>query len=149
MNPICFPSLLRLTRLVSWVSRFLENCRIAKNRRSYRELTVEDVKDAQTHLIREAQQDALANECCQLLKGKQVKTDSKLISLQTFIDEHGLLLCNGRLRFVEILPYDARYPVLLPRKNWLTKFIVKFYYEKIILQVEQIKNWQLYQVVFG
>ena len=81
-------------------------------------------------MIREAKQGAFANEYCQLLKDKQVKSDSKLISLQPQIDEDGLLRCNGRLRYIGFLPYDAIYHILLPRKNWVTKLIVKFYHEK-------------------
>eukprot|EP00795_Rhopilema_esculentum_P012623 gene12623-3329_t len=59
-----------------------------------------------------------------------MKSDSKLIVLQPRIDEHGLLRCNGRLRYADFLPYDARYPIILPKKNWITKLIVKFYHEK-------------------
>ena len=93
-------------------------------------MIIEEIKDAETHIIREVQQDAFASEYHQLLKGKQVKSDSKLIPLQPRIDEDGILRCNGRLRYADFLPYDARYPILLPRKNWVTKLIVKFYHEK-------------------
>ena len=40
------------------------------------------------------------------------------------------LRCNGRLRYADILPYDARHPIILPRKTWVTKLIVKFCHEK-------------------
>ena len=91
---------------------------------------MEEIKDAEAHVIRKVQQDAFASEYHQLLKGQQVKSDSKLISLQPCIDEDGLLRCNGRLRYKDCLPYDARYPILLPRNNWVTKLIVKFCHKK-------------------
>ena len=108
----------------------MNNCRTAKEGRTQGELTHEEIKDAETHVIREVQQDAFASEYQQLLKGEQVKSDSKLVALQPRVDEDGLLRCNGRLRYAYFLPYDARHPILLPRKYWVTKLIVKFYHEK-------------------
>eukprot|EP00795_Rhopilema_esculentum_P002347 gene2347-17984_t len=130
LDPSHFSSWLRLTRLVAWVCRFLDNCRTAKKERINGELTYEEIKDAEIHIIRDVQQNAFATEYQQLLKGKQMKSDSKLIVLQPRIDEDGLLRCNGRLRYADFLPYDAKYPIILPRKNWVTKLIVKFYHEK-------------------
>eukprot|EP00112_Aurelia_sp_Birch-Aquarium-sp1_P019680 Seg4920.2 transcript_id=Seg4920.2/GoldUCD/mRNA.D3Y31 product="hypothetical protein" protein_id=Seg4920.2/GoldUCD/D3Y31 len=117
LDPSHFSSWLRLTRLVAWVCRFLDNCQTAKEERIHGELTHEEIKDAEIHIIRDVQQDAFATEYQQLLKGKQMKSDSKLIALQPRIDEDGLLRCNGRLRYADFLPYDARYPIILPRKN--------------------------------
>ena len=36
---------------------------------------------------------------------------------------------DSRLQYAEFLPYNVRYPILLPRKNWVTKQIVKYYHE--------------------
>ena len=38
--------------------------------------------------------------------------------------------CDGRLKYAEFLPHDARSPIILPRKNCVTKLIVKHYHEK-------------------
>ena len=38
--------------------------------------------------------------------------------------------CDGRLKYAEFLPQDARFPIILPRKNCVTKLIVKHYHEK-------------------
>ena len=62
LNPSRFSSWLPLTRLLAWIFHFLENCRIAKETRSYGELTVEEIKDAETYIIREMQQDTFASE---------------------------------------------------------------------------------------
>lgn len=35
-----------------------------------------------------------------------------------------------RLCFVEYLPYDVRFPMILPRGHWVTKLIVKDYHEQ-------------------
>lgn len=36
---------------------------------------------------------------------------------------------DGRLKYAEFLSYDVRYPVILPRRNWVTKLIVKHYHK--------------------
>ena len=130
LDPSHFSSWLRLTRLVAWVCRFLHNCRTSKEEKIQGELTHEEIRDAEIHIVKEVQQDAFTTEYQQLLKGKQMKSDSKLVALQPRIDEDGLLRCNGRLRYADVLPYDARHPIILPRKNWVTKLIVKFYHER-------------------
>ena len=33
--------------------------------------------------------------------------------------------CDGRLKYAEFLPHDARFPIILPRNNFVTKLIVK------------------------
>ena len=38
--------------------------------------------------------------------------------------------CDGRLKYAEYLPQDARFPIIPPRKNCVTKLIVKHYHEK-------------------
>lgn len=38
--------------------------------------------------------------------------------------------CDGCLKYAEFLPHDARFPIILPRKNCVTKLIVKHYHEK-------------------
>ena len=37
---------------------------------------------------------------------------------------------DGRLKYADFLSFDFRFPIILPRKGWLTKLIVKNYHEK-------------------
>ena len=30
----------------------------------------------------------------------------------------------------DYLPFDVKYPIILPRENWITKLIVNYYHEK-------------------
>ena len=36
---------------------------------------------------------------------------------------------DGRLKQDKILAHDVRYPIILPRKSWVTKLIVKDFHE--------------------
>jgi len=55
--------------------------------------------------------------------------NSKLVSLCPKIDEDGIIRAGGRLNYADFLPCDVRYPTILPRKNWITKLIVKHHHE--------------------
>ena len=46
------------------------------------------------------------------------------------MDEYGIIQANRRLQHAEYLPYDTRYPIILPREDWVTKVKVNWYHEK-------------------
>ena len=56
-------------------------------------------------------------------------SDSKLLGLNPRIDDDGIMLSDGRLKNAKFLSYDVRHPVMLPRKSWVTKLIVREYHE--------------------
>ena len=49
----------------------------------------------------------------------------KIIGLCPRLDEDGVIRLNTRLQYAEFLPYDVRHPIVLLRKHWVTKLIVK------------------------
>ena len=75
--------------------------------------------------------------------------DTKIISLNPQIDENGLIRSGGRLENADYLPFDVKYPIILPRGNWITKLIVNYYHEKIIMWQVKIRPWQRYHGDFG
>eukprot|EP00794_Sanderia_malayensis_P002102 gene2102-2387_t len=107
LEPSRFSSGLRLTKIVAWVYRFLNNCRTTQKRIIEDELTDEEIKDAEVSVIREMQKEVFAEEYQLLSKERQIKGNSKLVALQPRIDEDGVLRCNGRLRNADFLPYDV------------------------------------------
>ena len=56
--------------------------------------------------------------------------DTKILPLNPQIDENGLIRSGGRLESADYLPFDVKYPIILPRGNWITKLIVNYYHEK-------------------
>ena len=53
----------------------------------------------------------------------------KLLGLKPNLDDDGLMRSDGRLKQAKFLAYDVRYPIILPRKSWVTKLIVKDFHE--------------------
>ena len=104
--------------------RFITNCCLAKdNRVLINELNTEEITDAENSIIRTAQREAFSMEYIALLKGKKLSSQSKLLGLSPRLDDNKIMRSYGRLKYAEFLPYDVRYPIILPRKNWVTKLI--------------------------
>ena len=80
--------------------------------------------------MRLTQREAFCEEYTALRLGMPISNKSQLIKLIPCIDEDGIIRCEGRLKFADFLPYDTRFPIILPRGHWVTKLIVKNYHER-------------------
>ena len=99
-----------------------------RERQNSKELLPEEIRDAEEDIIQRAQREAFSDEFDELVKKKPVQ-QSILSKLNPVLDEQGLLRSDSRLRYTEYLPYDVRFPVILPRGHWVTALIVKYYHE--------------------
>ena len=125
VNPENCSRWMRLVRVQAWVNRFIQNCRLQTSDRLVGELKTDELEEAETQIIRTAQRSSFYLEYKLLKQNKPLPQNSKLLSLNPVIDEDGLLRCDGRLKYAEFLPYDVKYPVILPRNNSVTTLIVK------------------------
>ncbi|KAK3108760.1 hypothetical protein FSP39_015041 [Pinctada imbricata] len=130
IDPKRFSTWRKLLRANAWMFRFIENCKKAKSKRKSRQLSVDEINDSENHLLRQLQKEAFSDEIKALTNNQSVSRKNKLLPLQPRIDQNGILRCDGRLQFAEFLPYDTRYPIILPRGEWITKLIVKHYHEE-------------------
>ena len=113
LHPECFSSWKRYTRVYSWVMRFINNCHINKEHRVKGELSLDEIRDAKKLIIKNMQREVFY-EYVALQKRRQLPIDSKLLGLCPKLDEDGIMRSDGRLQYAEFLPYDVRYPILLP-----------------------------------
>ena len=125
LNPERYSSWTRLTRILAWVYRFLGNAKLPNLQRNCGELSVEEIRDAELSFIRNAQMNEFKDEYSALKSEKCLPTSSKLLCLYPLLDDDGMMRVNGRLKNAEFLSYNTRYPIILSRKNWITKLIVK------------------------
>ena len=88
------------------------------------------IKAAEIQIITRAQQEAFANEYLLIAKGKELPSSGKLRHLRPLINEDGILRCDGRLKYAEFVPYETRFPIILPRRHWVTTLRIKHYHEK-------------------
>ncbi|XP_070560264.1 uncharacterized protein [Ptychodera flava] len=131
LNPVRFSSWTTLKRIQAWVCRFLDNfCKLPKEERTKGELLPEEIEEAEIMIIKTMQAESFPEEYSALVGKKELPKKSKLLGLRPRLDEDGLMRCDGRLRYADYLPYDVRYLVILPQRNWVTKQIVKHYHEQ-------------------
>ena len=131
LQPSRFPSWRKLVRFREWVGRFVNNCRIHINERSYGGLACQEIADAEIEITKKVQQEAFHEYYKTLGEQKALPSNSKLLSLKLVLDEDGLLRSDSRLSYADYLPFDARFPVILLRKNSVTRLIVKSFHEGI------------------
>ena len=129
LDPKHFSSWTHLVRIHARVRRVVYNMRSKDNRRVGRELLPEEIKEAEEEIVRLAQRQAFRDEYLALSSRKPIPSKSQLTKLCPKLDEEGCIRSDGRLRFAEFLPYDTRYPLILPRGHCVTKLIVRHYHE--------------------
>ncbi|XP_068670957.1 uncharacterized protein [Montipora foliosa] len=118
-----FSSLQRLVRVTAYVMRFVSNL---KRKNEKKELTDEDLKQeeierARELWIREVQGSVLDDE----------KFDQVKVSLSLYKDDKGILRCGGRLKNAPI-PFNARFPIFLPRSSHFTNLVINECHLKVL-----------------
>ena len=65
------------------------------------------------------------------IEKEQGNTRRKYIGtvLSSIILVNGILKSNTRLRHADDLPYNVKCPVILPKRNHVTRLIIKYYHE--------------------
>ena len=105
--------------------RFINNCR-KESKLTLIEISTEEMSDAD---IKQTQWKAFEEEYLSLVNHKQLPTNSKILGFSPRLDSEGVMRPDGRLTYAEFLPYDVRYPIILPHKNWVTNLIVKYHHK--------------------
>ena len=130
LSTLRFSSIKRLVRVCAWVIRFANNCRSRKEDRVCGEISSEEYTDAETSLISMVQRDAFVDEIRALEQQRPLKGSSRLIGLQPFLDDDNVLRSNSRIQRAYQLSYDARFPIILPRKNHFTVLVIRSYHQQ-------------------
>ena len=112
------------------VNRLIENCRLPSRLRKKGALGPDEIVTSEMHFIRLAQQEEFQEEIQALKSGKGLPGKSKWLPLKPVLDEESGLRCDGRLKFADCIPWEIRYPIILPRNHQITKLIIKDSHER-------------------
>ena len=108
---------------------FVQNCQLPSQVRKEGELSPQEILGSERIIIKEAQKESFPEGYRALTTEKPISKSSKIIKLTPRLDEDGIIHCDGRLRYTEFLPFDVRFPIILPRGHWVMKLIVKQHHE--------------------
>lgn len=124
-----YSSLPKLRRIVAHWKKFAFNglCKDPTQRKTGA-LTVNELKEANTALIKITQQQASASEISELANNQQVESTSKLLAFNPFLDNDGVLRVGSRLE-VATVPFNQKSPAILPAKHTVTTLIIRHEHE--------------------
>ncbi|XP_062703946.1 uncharacterized protein LOC134286352 [Aedes albopictus] len=137
---IDFSSWGRLVRIVAYVQRFSNNCKLKRLRISYMvgPLSGQEMKSAEAYLIRQTQLESYPDEVALLqrcqrelnqFKNPLPKT-SQLYQKSPWLDQNGVLRMRGRIINCDYATEDAKHPIILPRDHPTTKLIIAHFHRK-------------------
>ncbi|XP_060665394.1 uncharacterized protein LOC132797656 [Drosophila nasuta] len=110
-----------MQRVYAFVFKFV-------NRIKHPGLNVVDVNKGTWLLLRLVQLSNLWSDVKEIRSKGFVKKSSSIASLLPFIDQFGLLRVGGRLAN-STLPYDARHPIILPRRHPITLALIAHHHK--------------------
>jgi len=118
-----FSQFYKLIRVTAYCLRFINNCQGHKSKLQNL-LEVSELERATQCLIRNVQATAFAQELKCLQLNKALSKDSKLLSLDPFLDQTGLIRVGGRLRNAN-LSYSSKHQLVLPSKHLFTNLLIE------------------------
>ena len=127
-------------RVIAWVIRFVDNCRVRKRklRRSGGPVTTQELDRAGTYWFSVMQHSHFRKEVEHVKHSKEagvgespVPSSSIISSLNPFLDDNGLLRVGGRQRNAKF-SYNSRHPIILHSKHPLTKLLIRSEHSRLL-----------------
>ena len=94
-------------------------------------LTTKEMLEARNLLLKATQQITYKQEISYLKNSDIFKKPAIVRQLNLYLDDEDLLRCRGRLQYTD-LPYDAKFPILMPKDNYLTTLIVQSMHKTVM-----------------
>ena len=111
------------------MQRFVNNCRRPLDQRERGELTHAELQCTEETIIKETQRESFREEISALKSNQSLPKKSSLLPFTPIMIE-GILRSNTRLRHSDDLPAEVKFPIILPKKNHVTRLIVKYHHER-------------------
>lgn len=145
-----FSSLQKLVSVVAACRRFVFNLKLAIKKDGLNEnktLHSVELQESMSTLIKMAQMKDFSTEILLLKKGKILRKESKIISLNPFIDDKGILRVGGRLQEAES-GYNKKHPIILTKNQNFTILVVRdIHYryfhanQQLMMNILKTKYW--------
>ena len=118
-----YSSMEKLTRVIANLLRFVHNVKNKKDE-LHGPLSQAELAASNQIIIRLVQSAAFSKEIKSLKLGEKIDAKSRLIPLNPFIDNQGILRVGGRLTHSE-LPEEQKHPILLPASHHITRLVIR------------------------
>lgn len=118
-----YSSLTKLFRVVAYCRRFLNLKKKKVERHNSPILSREEIEKAEECCIRQCQRKWFEEEIEAIEKLKKLKRNSKLLSLNPFLDDKQILRVGGRLENAN-LSENKKHQILIPKEGNLAKLLI-------------------------
>ncbi|XP_053691523.1 uncharacterized protein LOC128740039 [Sabethes cyaneus] len=143
-----FSNFTRLLRVTAYCLRFANNCRAQSTQRLKTIIvSVEEINEAETVIIRLVQQQVYSNEWKQLQNSQPIPVKSSIKWFYPIMAQDQLIRIGGRLRQAH-LPFDSKHQILLPSTHAFSSLLVRHYHEKhlhaapqLLLTILRLRYW--------
>ncbi|XP_018407682.1 PREDICTED: uncharacterized protein LOC108783580 [Cyphomyrmex costatus] len=125
-----YSSFNKLTRVQGYILRFIHNCHTNEIKHQG-ELSAIEINSAINSLVKMIQASTFSIELKLLLNNQSLSKNSKLLPLNPFLDEQGIMRVGGRLQRAD-LPYSAKYQMLLPANHPFTKLLIENEHSRLL-----------------
>ncbi|XP_050684782.1 uncharacterized protein LOC126979511 isoform X7 [Leptidea sinapis] len=119
-----------LQRIVAFMSRFLKNCKLQNQNRTFGPLTTCELNNSLNLILKICQQESFPEEYNLLTSGKLLPPKNKLLSLSPFLDDNKIIRVGGRLHS-SFYDYNVKHPVLLCSSNRICNLIFQMFHHKL------------------
>lgn len=126
----------RLIRVLSYICRFLNNCR-SNFPKCFGILEVNEIDKAEEKLLKLVQEQDFEKEIKSLKVSGAVNNDSQVKNLFPFLDKNGILRVGGRLAHSD-LEFDSKFPILLSKNHKLSYLLVEHFHRKNLHAAPQL-----------
>ena len=126
--PETYSCWLRLIRVYAWMLRFVYNISKGKDSKITGELNADEIKKAETLIIKVDQEKNFKDEHQKLRNNSKINTKSRIRNLNPFLDGEGIVRSNSRIINAQFLTDEAKYPIILSDTSWITWLIIRHYH---------------------
>lgn len=114
----------KLVRIIARIFHFFNNLKRSMRDESRENLvTQKEYQLASERIIKWTQLESFAKEIKTINQQKPLPNSSKLVSLNPFLDENGILRVGSRIRNATV-QYNTRFPTILPANHIITNLII-------------------------
>nr|CAI5842142.1 unnamed protein product [Callosobruchus analis] len=113
----------KVLRITAYVKRFIHNLR-HKNNKLLLGLKSTELIKAEKYWIQSIQQRFFSQELIILKNKMPLDPNSKILTLNPFLDNEGIIRLGGRLHDAP-LPYKTKHPIIIPKKSTFTDLLIR------------------------
>jgi hypothetical protein len=93
-------------------------------------LSCVELNNARKMITRLVQESAFPDETNPLKSNKSLKSNSKLLTLNAYIDKDGIICVGGRLNKNSLIRETQKHPYVIPKDHHVTQLIIRHYHNQ-------------------